>query len=372
MFDQTSIYTISIDLIILVLLYLCMRPVLVKSEDLTVNRLRFSILLIVFFCVMATWSGDWYHYQTIFDTLKADPDNTSHMEGIYDFLIQEVCPFYLSFRLIVWGAALGLFGFAIKRLGLDANYAWCILGLGFLPFFSYARVSIVPAILIVGASLCFAPFARRRGLSLCMGLLLLVLSLFFHKTAFFGLLVMLFCFFVPQTTKNSWFYFMLGFLVASVILRYVFQSLLSLDFSNEVAISDFVDKTKGTSSSFVYFNLSVGPLTTALFEHVPYFLTAFLAFKIQNQYEAPRPIMTIIKFEFYMVIFSMLFLLDLGTSTSLLYGRFLRFSILPGVITLAYARQYGLFKKLTSTIITLAVIGSFYQIIYEMYCAIYR
>lgn len=368
MFDQASIYTISIDLLILVLLFLYMQPVLIKREDLSARRLGFSICLIVLFCVMATWSGDWYHYQKIFETIQAHPNWTSHMEGIYDWLIRYVCPFYLSFRLIVWGAALCLFGFAIKRVGLDVNYAWCILGLGFLPFFSYARVSIVPAMLIAGVTLCGVPFAHRKGLSLFLGILLLGLSLFFHKTAFFGLLVMLFSIFVPQTTKNSWFYFLLGLLVASVVLRYVFQSLLSLDFENEVAISDFVEKTKGTTSSIVYLNLSPGPLITTLLEHIPYFLTAFLAFKIQNEYEAPKAIMTIIKFEFYLVLFSMLFLLDLGTSTSLLYGRFLRFSILPGVITLAYAYQYGLFKKLTMSIIAVAIVGSLYQIVYEMYC----
>lgn len=372
MFDQASIFSISIDLVILVLLYLCMRPVLVNREALSVNRLRFSILLIVLFCVMATWSGDWYHYKAIFDKLREHPSWSSHMEGIYDFLILYVCPSYLLFRLIVWGAALGLFGIAVKRLGLDANYAWCIFGLGFLPLFSYARVSIVPAMLIVGATLCFAPITHHKGLSLSMGILVLFLSLFFHKTAFFGLIVMLFCFFVPQTTKNSWFYFMLGFLVASIVLRFVFQSILSLDFENEVAISDFVEKTKNSSSSIIYLNRSVGPLITILLEHIPYFLTAFLAFKIQNQYEVPKALMTIIKFEFYMVVFSMLFLLDLGTSTSLLYGRFLRFCILPGVITLAYAREYGLYKKLTTTILAIAVVGSFYQIFYEMYCAIYR
>lgn len=369
MFEHATVFTISIDVIILTLLYLCMQPVLIKNETLSAPRLRFSVFLIVLFSVMATWSGDWYNYQDIFENLRANPGATTHMEGIYEFLIRYVCPFYVLFRLLVWGAALWLFGFTIKRLGVESNYAWCILGLGFLPFFAYARVSIVPAMLMAGATLCLVPFYRRKGLSLMLGILLLGMSLFFHKTAFFGLAVMLFSLFVPQTTKNSWFYFLLGFLIASVALRYLFQSFLALDFEDEVAISEFVNKTKGTTSSIVYLNLSIGPLITALLEHIPYFLTAYLAFKIQNQYEAPKALMTIIKFEFYMVIFSMLFLLDLGTSTSLLYGRFLRFSILPGVITLAYAREYGLFKKLTTTTIVIAVAGSFYQVIYEMYCA---
>lgn len=370
MFEQASFFSISIDLVILGLLYLCMHPILVKHENLSARRLRFSVFLIVLFSVMATWSGDWYNYQDIFNDIRSNPNWTSHMEGIYDFLIRYICPYYLMFRLMVWGTALGLFGIAIKRLGMNVQNIWCILGLGFLPFFAYARVSVVPAMLIASATFCMIPFYRRKALSISLGLLLMGLSLFFHKTAFFGLLVMLFCFIVPQTTKNSWFYFLLGFLVASVGLRFVFQSILSLDFSDEVAISEFVEKTKNTTSSLVYLNLSAGPLITTLLEHIPYFLTAYLAFQIQNKYEAPKGIMTIIKFEFYMVLFSLLFLLDLGTSTSILYGRFLRFSILPGVITLAYAREYGLFKRLTTTTIVIAIAGSFYQIIYEMYCAL--
>lgn len=368
MFDNPSVFTISIDLVIWLLMLISMWPVLTKKEELQPRRLFISIFLVVLFCVMATWSGDWYHYKEIFDTINSNPNWTSHMEGIYDFLIRSVCPTYLSFRLIVWGAALWVFYLAVKRLGMNQSYVLTIFGLGFLPFFSYARVSIVPAMLILGGSLVFAPIPHRRGLSLFLGLLVIFLSLFFHKTAFYGVIIMLFSLVIPQTTKNSWFYFLLGFIVASFTLQYVFQYFLSADLVTDPAISSFAEKTRGTASKGFYQSLTIGPLITRLLEQIPYFMTAFLAFKIQNEYEAPKGVMTIIKFNFYMVLSSMIFLLDLGSSTSILYGRFLRFSILPGVITLAFAYQYGLFKKLTMATIILAVTGSCYQIVYEIYC----
>lgn len=368
MFDKPSVFTISIDLVIWLLMLICMWPVLTKKEKLRPKRLVLSISLVVLFCVMATWSGDWYNYKEIFDSFQVNPDRTSHMEEIYDFLIRSVCPTYLSFRLLVWGAALGLFYLAVKRLGLSQSYVWCIFALGFLPFFSYARVSIVPAMLLLGGSLVFAPISHHRILSISLGFIIILLSLFFHKTAFYGVIIMLFCFLVPQTTKNSWFYFLLGFIVASFTLQYVFQYFLSTDLVYDPAISSFAEKTRGTASVGFYSNLSIGPLITRLAEQIPYFMTAILAFKIQNGYQTPRGIMTIIKFNFYMVLFSMIFLFDLGSSTSVLYGRFLRFSILSGVVTLAYAYQYGLFKKLTRATIVLAVAGSGYQIVYEIYC----
>ena len=209
---------------------------------------------------------------------------------------------------------------------------------------------------------------QRRYQSILFGLLLIALSVFFHKSAFFGIAVMLFSIVVPQTTKNSWFYFLIGFVIASFTLKYLFQYVLTMDFSDEMAISQFAAKTKGTISTSVYGNKGLGPFINRLSEHIPYFLTAILAFRIQNNYTVPRGIMTIIKFEFYMVLFSLLFLLDLGSSTSLLYGRYLRFSILPGSITLAYAYQYGLFKKYTKNLIVFTVCCGFYQVLYMFWC----
>ena len=368
MFESPTFWTTSIDFILLLLIYACLNPVLIKEEQVSLLRFRSSIFLIVLFCVFAMWSGDWFHYQEIYQKINEYANWKSHMEGIYNFLMRYVCPTYLSFRLLVWGAAVGIFYLAVKKLGLRQSWVWAIFGLGFLPYFSYARVSIVPAMIILGAACVLVPNLQENKQSVVWGLLLMFLSVFFHKSAFFGIAIMLFCFVVPQTNKNSWFYFLIGFIVASFVLKYLFLYVLSIDFSEDAAFTSFAEKTRNSVSTSFYGNRSIGPMIVKLLEQLPYFLTAFLAYKIQNEYQVPKRIMTIIKFEFYMVLFSLLFLLDLGASTSLLYGRFLRFSILPGVVTLAYAYECGLFKRYTKFIIWLSVGCSFYQIAYEMYC----
>lgn len=368
MFDKPTLFLVSIDVFVQILIFVCLSPVLTKKKNVSPLRLRAAIFLVVLFCVLAFWSGDWYHYREVYGKLNEYANMESHMEDIYVFLMRHVCPTYLSFRLLVWGIALGLYYLTIKRLGLNQNYAWLIFGLGFLPYFSYARVSIVPAMLLLGSTFVTMPFLQRRYQSILFGLMLIMLSVFFHKSAFLGIAVMLFSIVVPQTTKNSWFYFLIGFIVASFALKYLFQYVLTMDFSDEAAISRFAEKTKGTVSSSFYGNNGIGPLVSRLSEHIPYFLTAFLAFRIQNNYTGPKGIMTIIKFEFYMVFFSLLFLMDLGSSTSLLYGRYLRFSILPGSITLAYAYQYGLFEKYTKRLIVLSVCCGFYLVLYMLWC----
>ena len=368
MFDQPSFIATSIDFIILVLIYVCLYPALIRKGKVSVLRFRSSIFLVVLFCVLAMWSGDWFHYQEIYHKINEYASWTSHMEGIYDFLMRYVCPTYLTFRFVVWGAALAFFYLGIKKLGLRQDLTWAIFGLGFLPYFSYARVSIVPAMIILGAACILAPNFQQNKQSVVCGLLLMFLSVFCHKSAFFGVAIMLFCFVVPQTNKNSWFYFLIGFVVASLVLKYLFMYVLSMDFSEDSALTSFAEKTRDSISTSFYVGRSVGPLIVKLAEHIPYFLTAILAYRIQNEYQAPKTIMTVVKFEFYMVLFSMFFLFDLGTSTSLLYGRFLRFSILPGVVTLAYAYEFGLFKRYTKFVIWFSVCCSFYQIIYEMYC----
>lgn len=368
MFEHPVFLTTFMDFIILALIYVCLSPVLIKKEIVSKLRLYSAISLTVLFCVLALWSGDWFHYQEIYENLNEYSNWVSHMEGIYVFLMRYVCPIYLSFRLIVWGTAICLFYLIVKRLELNQYYAWAIFGLGFLPFFSYARASIVPAIFILGTTFVFVPILHQKKESILLGVLLILFSIFFHKSGFMGVAIMLLCFAIPQTTKNSWFYFLLVFIVASFTLGYLFQYTLSLDFSDETYISNFAEKNRGTTSSSYYGVLSLGPLIVKIAEQLPYFLIAFLAFRIQNEYQVPKGILTIIKFEFYMVFVSLFFLLDLGSSTTVLYGRCLRYTILSGVITLTYAYQYGLFKRYTKFVIWLSVCCSFYQIVYEMYC----
>lgn len=369
MFENTTPVSVFIDLAIIFIIYVILRPVFVFNEDVTKKRLYAGIFFILLFCVFAFWSWDYFSYGKLFTKVRNSGKSVQDIEPVYNFLMIYICPSYEIFRLIVWGVALTLYAATIKRLNINECNAWFILGIGFLPWFSYARVSIVPAIIIYGMSLFSAPFEKNKMLSMVLGFIIILSSVFFHKSAFFGTAIALICLVVPSSTKNSWFYVILGLIIAPFILRFLFQEFITIDFGKDADISRFTTAAQSTANTSFYANSSIGPLLKDLLEHLPYFLTCILAYRIQTNYEVPRGISTILKFNFYMVLFSTLFLFDLGADTSELYERYLRFSILPGAITLTYAYEKNLFHKHTIATISCAVFATFYLLIYCVYDA---
>ena len=63
------------------------------------------------------------------------------------------------------------------------------------------------------------------------------------------------------------------------------------------------------------------------------------------------------------------FAFDLGANTSAIYRRFLRFSVIPAPIVLAYVYKMHYYPKLAKWTIYIGAFVMFYMIVYAMYCA---
>lgn len=365
LFPYKTPYLVLFDIFLVALFYYMLFPVVHRREEITPYRFKVFMLLLVIYLVFAFWNGDWYNYQGIFVRMNKNPLAISHMEEFYDFLMRS-CPNYYSFRLVVWGSALTFVHLIIERVKLNKELCYFFFAFCFLHYFSYARVSLAVVVLLYGVIVFQNPYKYVIP-SRILGIALIIGSSFLHKSAPLGLLPVVFSLFVKPANRNSWFYLMLAFVSSVVILRVLFTQILSLDFGE---LDEYANDIQNSQNESIYFGQDIGYLVTTLCEHIPYFLVAALSFRIQNEYDMPKGIEAIVKFHFYIVLFSILFAMDLGGNTSQLYYRLLRFSIVPASITISYAYQYGLFPRMTKITALVCMMGGAITLVYTLYDAI--
>ena len=124
-----------------------------------------------------------------------------------------------------------------KHLNLDEDLSWFFFGVLFLPLFAYARVSLAVVMMLYGAVIISKPFGGTPLYSYLIGGMFLVVSIFFHKSAALGILVVLFSFISKTTNKNAWFYLIIAFIVAVVVARVVIAMFLGGSLGADEAMS---------------------------------------------------------------------------------------------------------------------------------------
>lgn len=365
--SQTPALVIS-NMVLLMIIYYSLQPAYYNLEANPPKRLYLGITCIFLFTMFSFWIHDWFGYQREYLLIRDSEwyrERTS-LEPVYIWIIMH-CPDYMVFRLAVFGSAWLFVYLIIRHLQVNRDLAWFFFGVLFLPLFAYARVSLAVVMMLYGSILICKPFKQSRILSYVLGGLLVVVSVFFHKSAAMGILVVAFSFISRTANKNSWFYILLAFIATAVIARVVISLFLggALESGDELASKSMTAGQKYMNKASV--DSGVGALLGYTLERAPYYMCAILSFQIQSEYEVPKEIATVLKFDMYLVLLATIFSVDLGANTSIMFGRLLRFSLVPSAIIMAYAYQYGLYTKWVKIIFFTGLACVIYRLTYTLY-----
>ena len=364
--SQTPALVIS-NMVLLTIIYYSLQPAYYNLQTNPPKRLYLGIVCIFLFTMFSFWIHDWFGYQREYMLIRESEwyrERTS-LEPVYIWIILH-SPDYLIFRFVVVGGALLLVYLIIRHLQVSRDLSCFFFGVLFLPLFAYARVSLAVVMMLYGTVLISRPFANRRTLSYVSGVVLVVVSVFFHKSAAMGILVVIFSFISRTANKNSWFYIVLAFIATAVIARVAISIFLggALD-SDEMSSKSMEAGQKYMNKEAV--ESGVGALLGYTLERTPYYLCALLSFQIQSEYKVPKEIEAILKFDMYLVLLATVFAVDLGANTSIMFGRLLRFALVPSTVIMAYAYQYGLFTKLVKIIFFIGLSCVIYRLTYTFY-----
>lgn len=156
----------------------------------------FFILGILIYCLFDKASGDYFHYEEIIEEMSV-LNSAGHLEPVYLFFARTVDFNYFLFRLIVWGGSLFFWVKCVRLVQLREDVVYSMFILFTLTIFSYARVSLAITIFLFGYILLITSSQRTRRNKIfirVLGLALIIVSTFFHKSVFVLILLTPFSF----------------------------------------------------------------------------------------------------------------------------------------------------------------------------------
>lgn len=357
------------NLCLILLMYILMKKSLYAPYVVTSSNKMTTTLIMYLFVLFSFWGSDWFHYVEAYISLKAGFRGS--LEEIYVWIAQNLSPNYIVFRFVIWGGSLCLLLHIFKRLSIPTNLAIFFFSTIYIIWFSYARVTAAMVLVYYGLIVLYKPY-KNRFLSILLGILVIWGAFFFHKSALFGIVAVLLTLLVNSFQKKA----LIIMLLCYPILIYLAQAVLSDILIADVSAEDgALGQSLVTGQAYLErdsFESGWGGLFQRFLERFPHFLLAYISIlftRSKSYLDAPRDVKAFIRLQIFIVLLSSLFMFDLGANTDALYGRFIRFAVIPSCIIMTYFYSIRYKFKYIQTAYHIAFIGTIYTVVYTMYCA---
>lgn len=371
MSESASFFEIILDLFIWLVLYFTLRPVLNPSIRISRQKIVCSYLLMMLFCLIPFFGGDFFHYYQNYVAVKNG--EFTHLEGVYAWFIKNCCGSYYIFRFGVWGMALFLTLKAYKRIDVDFQLVLFFFGVIYLPWFSYARVSLAMSFIFLGLSYIAKPIKRRRVFSIILGLSLILISEVFHRSAFIGIVCALASILFRHPNRKSIFVLCILFPIVTIALSFVLNQFMNIDLGYDDFITGRHRDDYLNSEVRGGISMGLGPYIMVVFSRAPLFIIAamyvYCVYKGYFNYFA-NSTKIISSYAFILIMLAFAFSFDLGYNTYTIYYRTLNFAHIPSAVFLAKLHSLGIAPKMFKLIYYSSLFGVFYTLVYSSYCAL--
>lgn len=366
--NEKTIGLVFTNIILMLIIFWCFKdaklyPYYIKSK----TKKNLGVICIFLFFLFAFWGADWFHIVVFYPYLRAG--ERTHMEDIYQWIAQNVAPNYLIFRTIVWGACLLLVKLIFDRLDVQKDLLWFMFAVFGVVWCSYARVSLAMCLMYYGFALLFKPY-KYKHLSNLIALSAILASYFCHKTALFGIAVIVLATLIRNFNRSSIILLVLSIPIVYMLLQNIISDYLLFDATGD---NDSWNKSVLSAQGYMERETSavgIGAILLKIMERSAYIVTgAMAAFMIMKDKRNTRSsiINAFIRLDIIMVLISCLFLLDLGINVSVIAERFFRFLFIPTGIIIAYFWQIRFCMKYTKLIYVLGIAYSSYALLYSFY-----
>lgn len=340
-----------------------------KVEQYQYINLYWSFIL--FFCVFAGWDTDYEHYYIIFNNIITDPISafTTHLEIVYVWIINNLSfGEYSLFRLLIWGSAIFVLRLILKRLYIDDKLSVCVFLMFNLLYFSYARVSLSIVIFLFGFLLLY----QNRGLhcNKIIGFILIIASLFFHKSTIF--LLLLFPFSAINITKKKIILIILVTPVAYFIINHMLTTYIGLYDSSEGDIFKIQSAAVGYANNFDM--TSGGSIIGMLITFMEYAAVCYALFVLWKYFQKESHYIKVVRYVYNLVImiFYLSLILTFCNMGYIVIRRIILLTYLPLFICLSYYFKYNFRRKEFVFFSILSFSFSFLKICYYTYCQIIK
>lgn len=341
------------------------------SKGIVVSKLKInsSILLAVVFCVFAFWAGDYKHTEAVYDNMRHD--DASHFEKVYIFIAHDLNVNYHLFRLIIWGSTILLIVQTFKRLKMRLDVSLFICFGLYLPMLSYARVSLAMALMFYGFSYVAKPWRGLKYLSYLFGGLIIWYSSFFHRSAIFGVFIII-ASYIFGVLKGRWKMVLFILLYPTVIYMtsmFLEDFMLEDAYENTIIATDNAQRYLEGDERYEGW----GIFLQNIIYRTPFYLMAYMFVKqYMDGIIAARPFINYSIACFLTVAISTVFIFDLGYNTYVMYYRFLNFAMIPMAVTIAYFIVKGKQSKEIKWVVIIGIAATIYTLIYRLWQSLHQ
>ena len=296
------------------------------------------------------------------------------MEPVYIWLYNHSHS-YVLFRMIIWGSAIWLLLRTFRRLQVNMDVAIAFFSMASLIWFSYARVSLSFALMFFGLALISTK--SKTLFSNIFGLLLVWASFYFHKSAPFGMAIVLFSLVISIVRSKYVPVLLLLFVIVAISIYTqniggLFESFTEVDnesLSNYASAgSYYVGDNEGSRLSLF---AAAGLLR--VIEVLVFVLDAILSMMLIMRYgdkEMPYSIRCFTLSVLLIFVTSAVIGIASNEFLGTVHIRLLRFCIIPAIVVFTYSYQNGYFRKFCSFLFYFCCLSSFAHVLYSWYCTI--
>lgn len=157
------------------------------EEESIKHKLAYRGLVLGMFVLLMTnvYETDYFSYAEIVHEFNFRTGAENHIEEIYTPVVALVSRHYLMFRAIVWGASLYA-AMWVLRLYKVNKYSglYVLLSMSFVMHF-ISRASLAVGLYFIGFALFTKALERKKWRKLLLGVVVMLLSVLFHKSAIF-------------------------------------------------------------------------------------------------------------------------------------------------------------------------------------------
>lgn len=333
----------------------------------TVKLVNFNIFLLLLLVVSVfSYTGDFYHYYSIFTKKQSGKGYLQHIEYVYLFILNLTEGEYYLWRFLTWGISIILITLTCKILKLNPFITWFVfLSYGMI-FFVNGRVSLSMAIFFLGIALMVR---NRVNLFIrILGIALIIASTFFHKSAGFGVIILLLSLILFRFNK-----FTIGAVIIAIpllilLLKLFLTNIFTYTLGGDASL--ILNTAQGYLKNEEFETRGIGrliQLTLLWSDFVLWFVLIIKAVKSKIYNRWPFQIRIFVNFVFFTLILSSLFFFDLGFPTKILQLRFSEFAFIPAAIMVASCRMCNFNNKITKWVIYLGIAQCIYNFIYTLY-----
>lgn len=360
-----SPYCILLVLVGYIVLHHIYKPTIYDRKISKRNQF-FGFGLIFLLSIYSIQDTDYYHYMGYMQDLKNGDD--VNMEDVYYWIASFVNYHYTCFRIIVWGSALLLFHWTIKRLCLNESLVLYFFVTMFFIKFSYARASLAMIVGLLGYTFLIKPM-KGKFFSYLLGVALLLSSIFFHKSA-----IVIIPLYILSLFRINKYTIACLFLLFPVILLFIStfgaNLIMNMDATEDSLLA------VGSAQSYMSAEQGKMGISAILYRtllYSSYYICFWGIIKfLRNNYSLSNKenyLGHIVKLAFYIIAFSTIFVFDFGLNTRIIFYRFLYYSLFPLSIVLSYFHQEQFAPKLCLWAERIGYVATIYSLLYSFYTA---